>query len=213
VTLRVDNVPAWLQPLFLIYGWGCGSLLYLLFFLLHHSVRIRISGDERLEPGAAYVYCQWHGYTFPHMIGGLYRYRGLKIINHPAWYMKPIHVVFHFMGFGRMILGSTGHGGREAANRLVGYLRQGRSTLMFPDGPDGPPFTFHKGTLHVAMQSGCPIVPVRIRCRRKVTLPTWDDKHLPLPFSVLEIEYGKPLSVTQENFDEMARAVPEAMTP
>ncbi len=112
------------------------------------------------------------------------------------------------MGIKKLILGSTGHGGREAADRLVECLGQGHSTLMFPDGPSGPPFTFHKGALHISLKSNCPIVPIRVHCHRRVNLKTWDSKHFPMPFSLLEIRYEKPIQVTTANFNAMARVIP-----
>jgi lysophospholipid acyltransferase (LPLAT)-like uncharacterized protein len=211
LSYRVDNVPLLLQPFFLIYGWGLGLALFLLFVILHFTVRIRISGEENLDPDQAYVFCQWHSYTFPHFIGCLFRYKGSILLNHPAWYMKPIHVVLHLLGIRKLILGSTGHGGRAAANQLVKCLQQGHSTLMFPDGPAGPPFTFFKGTLHLSLQSGCPVVPVRVHCRRRLSLPTWDSKHLPLPFSRLDIRYEKPFQVTEDNFHEAVLVIPELL--
>jgi hypothetical protein len=38
---------------------------------------------------------------------------------HPSWYMKPINVCMRLVGIDRIILGSTGHGGRAAAEQLV----------------------------------------------------------------------------------------------
>jgi hypothetical protein len=46
--------------------------------------------------------------------------------------MKPINVCMRLVGIDRIILGSTGHGGRQAAEQLVRELRDGRSTGIAP---------------------------------------------------------------------------------
>ena len=53
-------------------------------------------------------------------------------MQHPLWYMKPIHVVLGCIGVERIVLGSTGYHGREAARTLVEYLRAGYSTALSP---------------------------------------------------------------------------------
>jgi hypothetical protein len=75
--------------------------------------------------------------------------------------MKPIHVLLHLMGVKKIILGSTGHSGRDAAELLVGYLRMGYSTVVNPDGPGGPAFALKKGVLHLSLKSNVPIVPLQ----------------------------------------------------
>ncbi len=52
-------------------------------------------------------------------------------MQHPSWYMKPVHVLLRLLGVERIILGSTGHSGREAAEHVVEYLRQDKGTRRF----------------------------------------------------------------------------------
>jgi hypothetical protein len=56
-------------------------------------------------------------------------------MQHPFWFMKPVHLFLRFIGIERIILGSTGHHGQEAADELVTCLRKGCSTVLLPDGP------------------------------------------------------------------------------
>ena len=56
-------------------------------------------------------------------------------MQHPTWYMKPCHVLLGSMGVEKIILASTGHFGRKAADELVEYLKRGYSTVVMPDGP------------------------------------------------------------------------------
>jgi lysophospholipid acyltransferase (LPLAT)-like uncharacterized protein len=76
--------------------------------------------------------------------------------------MKPIHVLLRLMGVKKIIMGSSGHSGREAAEQLVYHLRQGCSTVLNPDGPNGPAFALKKGILHLSLKSRVPVVALRL---------------------------------------------------
>ena len=82
-------------------------------------------------------------------------------MQHATWYMKTSHVMLRYVGVRKIILGSTGHAGKKAATQLVGYLKNGYSTVLLPDGPSGPPFQMKKVAFHISMQSNVPILPVR----------------------------------------------------
>jgi lysophospholipid acyltransferase (LPLAT)-like uncharacterized protein len=119
-------------------------------------------------------------------------------MQHPLWYMKPIHVVLGYIGVERIVLGSTGYHGREAAGRLVEYLRAGYSTVLSPDGPAGPRRVLRHGILHLAAESGLAIVPLRLHAWPHVVLPTWDRKRIAVPFSRIRVEIGAPIVVSAE---------------
>ena len=108
-------------------------------------------------------------------------------------------------------MGSTGHGGREAADEIVDHLKEGYSTVVFPDAPRGPPFELKDGVLHMSLRSGVPIVSVRFRLSRYVKLKGWDRKRLPMPFGRIRVEFREPIQVTEENFDEARERLVEAL--
>ncbi len=82
------------------------------------------------------------------------------------------------MGVKKIILGSTGHSGRDAAELLLGHLRRGCSTVLNPDGPHGPAYVLKKGILHLSLKSGKPIVALRFSPSSFRILKTWDGKNL-----------------------------------
>jgi lysophospholipid acyltransferase (LPLAT)-like uncharacterized protein len=125
--------------------------------------------------------------------------------------MKPIHLLLRFTGVEKIILGSTGHYGREAADELVGYLKKGYSTVLLPDGPNGPPFVLKKGILHVSLQSQVPIVPVQFRASRFLESNTWDRKKFPFPFSTIRVQFGNPIQISKDNFDEAYDEITSAL--
>lgn len=209
---RVDNLPFYLKPFLLLYGYVLGGLFFLAATLLHALCRIRFDGLEHLQGRPNFIFCMWHDNVFPYFATFLRHKRQHMWMNHPAWYMKPIHVAIALVGVKGLVLGSTGHDGQEAAVRLVDFLKEGCSTVMMPDGPAGPPKVLKKGVLHMALQSGIPIVPLRILTPRQIVLKnTWEGKRVPLPFSTIRVVYGEPISVIEANFDDAATRLNAAL--
>jgi len=99
-------------------------------------------------------------------------------------------------------MGSAGHGGIEAAERIAESLAEGYSTFVCPDGPSGPARRLKRGVLHMASKAGTPIVPMRISSDRAVWLPRWDRFCLPLPSATVRVRCEEAIRVTEEGFDE-----------
>jgi lysophospholipid acyltransferase (LPLAT)-like uncharacterized protein len=204
---RVDNVPLILRPIFYLYGYGLGALLLIILLILRITIKVKFSGREKLRKNSNHIFCLWHSFVpsalisatplIPIVLDGLPQ----VWMQHPIWYMKPIHVLLRLMGVNKLIMGSTGHSGREAAEQLIEYLRTGFSTVLNPDGPQGPPFTLKKGILHMSLQSHVPIIAMQFKVPRFLELGTWDRKKLAYPFSSIEIKFGEPIQVTDNNFD------------
>ena len=198
---------------FLVYGYVLGFLWYLGLLLLRLTLAVRVTGIQNLSADSNYIFCQWHesgplslqGWT--PRIPDYMRRRPQAWMQHPAWYTKPVGVLLNLIGVHRLVLGSTGHDGRRAADELVTYLKDGYSTVIAPDGPSGPARTLKKGVLHVALQSGVPIVPLRVTATRCFRTNSWDRKMQPLPFSTIHVEIGPPIVVTTGTFDETFEAL------
>jgi lysophospholipid acyltransferase (LPLAT)-like uncharacterized protein len=124
------------------------------------------------------------------------------MMSHPAAYMKPVHVVFRMMGAERLLLGSSGQEGRQAANEIAHLVRSGYSTTISPDGPSGPPRILKKGVLHISLQSGVAVVPLTISSSRFISWPSWDSKKFPLPFSRIKVIVHEEVHVNKGNVNE-----------
>jgi lysophospholipid acyltransferase (LPLAT)-like uncharacterized protein len=207
---RVDDVPLLLRPAFLLYGYACGGALRTYLDFVHKTSRIVIDGEEHLAGSTNHIFCHWHEAAFIYP-ATFPRLQSQVWLQHPSWYMLPIHVVLRLGGVKDIILGSTGNSGRAAADALVAALRGGASTVMLPDGPYGPPHVLRKGALHVSLQSGVPIIPLRLQATRFARLPGWDRKQLPLPFGTLRARFGAPIAVQAETLEadtvRLARAL------
>lgn len=214
---RVDEVPAWWRPLLFLYGYGLGFALFVYYLIQRATIVVEIEGQEHLVVGSSCIFCHWHGSipltlqsSVPRIPPSL-RGRSQAWMQHPLWYMKPIHVALRLMGVRKLVLGSTGHDGRQAAEQLVDFLRRGYSTFLFPDGPAGPPRVLKKGILHIARESEVPIVPLRVTASRFLATRSWDRKQHPVPFSRIRVRVGEPVEVTEKNFEQAERRVREAL--
>jgi len=214
---RVDNVPLILRPIFYVYGHGIGLLLLIVLLTLRATIRVEITGQANLRKDMNHIFCHWHSLVPVSLqiavpcIPAVLDNGSHAWMQHPSWYMKPIHVLLRLMGVERIILGSTGHSGREAAEQVIQYLTQGYSTVLIPDGPYGPPFVLEKGILYMSLQSGVPIVAMRFSASKFFELNTWDRKKLPYPFSTIRMKIVKPIQITSNNFDKACAEITEAL--
>ena len=214
---RVDKVPMVIRPQFYLYGYGLGLLLYFSLLVLRVTCKIRIVGREKLTRNSNHIFGLWHSFvplgltsTAP-LIPAVLDRAPHAWLQHPVWYMKPIHVLLRLMGINRIILGSSGYSGRDAAELLVEYLRLGYSTVINPDGPNGPAFNLKRGILHLSLKSNVPIVPLRILSSSFRELNTWDRKRFPRPFSTIVMEIGDPIYVTSDNFEYVHELIEKEM--
>jgi len=204
---RVDKVPIIIRPQFYLYGYGLGVLLFFYLLILRVTTKVKIVGRERLKKNSNHIFALWHSFvpvgltSATPLIPAVLDHVPQAWMQHPIWYMKPIHVLLRLMGVKKIILGSTGHSGRDAAELLVDYLRLGYSTVINPDGPNGPAFIPKKGILHLSLNSNVPIVPLRFSSSSYLELNTWDRKKFAYPFSTIEMQFGEPIYVTSDNFE------------
>jgi lysophospholipid acyltransferase (LPLAT)-like uncharacterized protein len=211
VRYRVDSVPGIWWPFWTAYSWIVGLGIWLLLILLNLSCRITLEGTENLEARRSFIYSLWHRFWFLWGVAFVRSHQRHVWMQHPAAYMKPIHIALQLMGV-RVLLGSGGEEGQEASRRLSDALCNGWSTAISPDGPYGPPGVLKKGVLHIALQSGVPVLPVRFVPGRAVALPSWDKKPVPLPFSRIRVVFGEPVVVTERNFEDVGQVLVQRMS-
>lgn len=206
----VDDVPVVLKPLHDLVSYSLGFLLFTYARLVYHTSSLDLVGQEELAASSNHIFCFWHAFSSLTYSVFYHPYRHAWM-QHPAWLTKHIHVMSRLNGVKDLVFGSTGHGGRIAADEIVGYLKKGYSTIVFPDAPRGPAFVLKDGVLHMSLSSGVPIVPIRFQVKRYVELRGWDRKKLPLPFGATRAEFGRPILVSDSNFDQARRRLLEAL--
>jgi lysophospholipid acyltransferase (LPLAT)-like uncharacterized protein len=210
-------VPARLRIPFLVYGHVFGWLWYTYILLLRLTLKVRVTGAENVPNGSNFILCQWHETgplaieTWAPRLPAYLRQRPHAWIVHSDWYTKPVWIVLSLVGVDQLVSASRGNGRRAAAEEIVSYLKKGYSTFVTPDGPKGPARSLKKGVLHMAEQSGVPILPVRISADRCYRTDSWDQKMQPLPFSTIHVDVGAPIEVTSSTFDESIEALATAL--
>lgn len=60
------------------------------------------------------------------------------------------------------------------------------------DGSHGPIYRLKRGAIVVAKECACPLLVIRIWCKRRILLPTWDRTMIPLPFNRIIISARGP---------------------
>lgn len=204
---RVDNVPRAFRPLYVAIAWTLGATFYFYYFVCRLTSRVVLEGPGDADFSQHAIYCIWHESWWPYFVVFVRYRRPHVLISDPAAYMKPVHTVFRLMGCRHVILGSSGQEGRRAANEAAALVGKGWSTTISPDGPKGPARVLKKGVLHMALQSGAPVVPLAISSSRYIRWRSWDSKRFPLPFSEITVRVQQKIYVTRQNFDSAAEHI------
>ena len=206
----VSTVPAILLPLFYLFSYGCAAVCFAYAVFVHLTSKIVIEGEGHLASRPNFIFCHWHTYILLYFVVFIC-HRSHAWMQHPLWFMKVSHLFLQFIGVEKIILGSTGHHGHEAAQLLIQHLKNGYSTVVLPDGPGGPLLVAKKGVLHIALQSEVPILPMRFQAARVIHLKTWDRKIWPLPFCTIRVQYLEPIWVSKDKFDNAYNELTKAL--
>lgn len=211
MALRTDNIPWALQPFYHLLSFTIALLLYGLCVAVKSSCKIKYEGKEHVDESSNYIYCMWH-HTLAAYFTVFTKHKGNHIwMNHPSWVMRPVHYWLGLSGVNELALGSTGNSGKEALQKVILYLKKGYSTLITPDGPAGPPHVLKQGVLQMSLETGVPVVPLKIIPSHFIIIPTWDKKRIPLPFSTIRVIYEKPLSVPFADSAEIKKNLEQAL--
>ena len=210
IKYRIKNIPLWFKPYYYFHSYVGAIIIYCYKWLVLKTCKIKIEGQEYIDQNPARIESVWH------YIGALY-WLGLQDstryvqFSHPLWYMYKMIIALRWFGC-KVVIGSTGYGGREAADKIVQEIKKGFCSCITPDGPAGPFKEIKKGVLHMSLQSGVPVIPVQ--CESNLSFPifwNWDKKRIPFFFSTITIRYQKPIFVTEENFNEAHKELAIAM--
>jgi lysophospholipid acyltransferase (LPLAT)-like uncharacterized protein len=189
----------------LAFGWMAIVLLYRL------TLRVERKGLSHLASHPNRIYVFWHE-NLP-----MYFHTHLRItepqiwMQHPALFMTPVHTMIQLMGVRHLAFGSSGNDGKHALQQVITGLKSGLSTVITPDGPRGPVKQLKPGALIMAAQTGVPIIPMTFIPSASWTMPTWDKKLWPKPFSRITITYHAPIWVYDSDDTTLAAMLSKAL--
>lgn len=93
--------------------------------------------------------------------------------------------------------------GKEALSAMIKLMqKEGFHAGLTVDGPSGPPLVLKKGLVHLARESGSPIMVMSAAARPHFILPTWDRMWMPAPFSRIAYIFTGPFYVPKDADDE-----------
>lgn len=191
-----------------VYGYSVALPLWLLLGLLRATVRVEHVGRPAVAPA---IVCAWH-HHLPATLMVLFPTAAPTIwMNHPAWFMRPVHLFLRWSGVGTLALGSSGHGGRAALEQVIEGVRGGAATFLNPDGPRGPARVVKDGVLDLASRTGQSVTALAFSYRWSVTAPTWDHKVFPLPGGTLRVRWSEPIPVSAHDLEEARQRIGRAL--
>lgn len=142
-------------------SYTLAALLWRYIRVVRQTCRFTVVGHKHLD-AERFVLALWHEHVWLSWVS-LGDWRGHGWLNHPYWYMRPIHLAAHWDGVETLYLGSSGTGGRAALEALNDGLRGGQNTMVMPDGPAGPRRRVRPGAVLTAAVTGLPLIPCASR--------------------------------------------------
>ena len=141
--------------------------------------------------------------------------QGNRKIVSVLWHQDVFYVAWGFQRFSGYTIASVGDAGEVIAHLLklckynvfrggsskgkarrkkildefVEHLQHVDSAVvgLTVDGSSGPVYRMKTGALVAAVKLGAPMFIVRVWCKRKFFLPTWDRTMIPLPFNEIKV--------------------------
>ena len=178
-------------------------------------IRLRVRGQENLEPGRHYVYVANHQSYFDIPVLLVSLPPGTRFMAKASlfpfpflgWYMSR-------MGFLPIALGANN--ARANARQLlqaVRQIRQGHSIVVFPEGGrsmSGELEEFRAGIFLAAVKVGAPVVPLTLKgTRRALAAKSWNIRPGPVEL-VIDAPVGTE-GMTREHLPQLVGRVREAM--
>jgi 1-acyl-sn-glycerol-3-phosphate acyltransferase len=172
----------------------------ILFFVRAVGVRIRVTGKERIPPGAClFVANHTSSADAPAVVGAIPR--RIAILLKESLFKWPIagqaFRLAHFIPVNRK--------DRESAiasvERATAAMRAGQSFLIYPEGtrsPDGRLQEFKKGAVVMAIKAGVPIVPMVCSGAQRIMVK----RSLVIHPGEMLVEFLEPIDASKYSLEE-----------
>ena len=187
-----------------------GTALYLFSALVYRTCRVFLVGEENVKKALEYegpiIITSWHGMTM--MVASFARrnldtsnFVGIAPDDHNG---RTLEVFGRWLGIDVFIMNIYDDSTFGIGRRLIDLMRSmlsGKNLIIHPDGPFGPAYKIKPGIIYLAKRTKAMILPLGCYCRHSYHLPRWDRYTLPLPFSKIHIQIGKPMFVSEDKSD------------
>ena len=176
-----------------------GIIAGIFFRLYSMTFRRRVHYLEPLPEGNL-IYGFWHQDQIV-SLGSKLQGKNITVISSKSRdgtiFATALNKIFGF----HIVRGSSSRGGVGALVGAINNVKKGHSIVVTLDGPKGPRFKAKKGVIKISEKTQRPIVPARFFPRWFRTLGSWDRAKIPLPFTVVDIYFGKAKNYTLEELE------------
>lgn len=178
-------------------------LVWILIRGIGRSIIFETKGEEnylRLKgEGKNIIFATWHSRLF--LTVYYYRYKSgggnICVLVSPSRDGEFIASIVRKFGYSA-IRGSSRHYRKKAHEEMLKRLSEGFDMGITPDGPRGPAEKVQQGIIHIAAESGCPIVPMTFNSSRNTRLNSWDRFVFPHPFTRAVVTFGSSVYVPSD---------------
>ena len=194
-------------------------LAYAFVWLLNKSYGFRYINPEQREralkehKNGVVCYACWHQFTLSCMLS--VAWRRFAVMVSPSFDGEVISYINSKFGV-RSARGSSSRGGKEGLREMIELVEDGYEVGFTVDGPLGPLHKVKPGVITLASRTGVPILPVLARGRHNIIFSkSWDEFHLPRPFTDILVMYGSsiyvPPDLTPEAFASYQEQLEESL--
>ena len=81
-------------------------------------------------------------------------------------------------------------------------MRAGCPAGFTIDGPKGPRYVAKMGAVLLAKKTGQPILPFTVTAKKYLSVSSWDQFQVPLPFTRARVEVAPPIYVARDASEE-----------
>ncbi len=141
------------------------------------------------------IYAFWHRNIIPLLL--LRKFEKIVILVSSSKDGELIAGPAKVLGF-QPVRGSSRRGGSKAVKEIIKLSRR-FSIGVTPDGPKGPKEKIKDGLLYIAYFTHLPIIPVAVDIQREKVFNSWDGFRLPIPFTKINVSYGKPIYIKSKD--------------
>ncbi len=190
----------------LVIMWLCTKLINLISYTYRYKLVYENNLADAMKEHDSVIYAFWH----QNIISSIFsKPKSVKAVCLISKSRDGDLIAYPCENLGMKALrGSSGKMSVGAKKDFERCLLAGYSGVIAIDGPVGPAFKVKYGSISFSSNTQVPIIPYRVFSSCHFRLPTWDRMLVPLPFSTINIVYGKPLTVdkgvTKSQFREWA---------
>jgi len=164
----------------------CASVVRLLVSTLRFQIEDHAGILGTSEPRAIWVF--WHNrmLVVPHLLKRYLPLRKGAALTSASNDGDVVAGLLQRFGI-KPVRGSSSRRGATALRELNRLIRNGFDVAITPDGPGGPRYSFHPGTVTLAQMTGAKVLSIRVQYSRFWQLKTWDGFQIPKPFTTVAI--------------------------